>query len=93
MFFDATGSAAARRSLSSEAPADLKYRNVVGALVSGMSQFEGGGNGCTTAADDSDLYGLSSRQLPLSHFAGAAGCTPPVIRVLQYRCYMLLGSL
>jgi hypothetical protein len=93
MLFDPAGSAATRRSLSSEAPADLKYRNVVGAPVPGMSQFESGGNGRATATDDSDFYGLSSPQLPLSHFVGAAGCTPSVIRILQYRCYMFLQPL
>jgi hypothetical protein len=62
VLFDATGDAAAGRSLSPEAPAGLVNCDVIAAFVSRLSQFEGRGDGRATAADDSDLKGLSNRQ-------------------------------
>jgi len=73
VLFDTTGSAATGRTLSPKAPAELIYGNVISALVPGLSQFEGGRDGCATAANDGDLYGLSKSQCRFPVSSGSAG--------------------
>lgn len=72
VLFYATRNATAGRPLSTQTPASLINRDVIGPLVPGLRQLKRSRNGSTAAADDSDLYRLSNSQLPLPHLGRAA---------------------